>query len=236
MKNISKLSRAFAVAMTTTVALGLSAHPSSQSLDAFDLNDDGSITKQEIVTAAEAQVKELQAAFLKKYDSIPTGQAAGDGVITVEESTRAAQAAAAVWLEDLLDVFDTNNDGIISAADKAGSGKRRGHGHLLEDLDADEDGTISKAELVAAGEARAKSNLARFLKKYDTIPTGAAAGDGVITVQESLAVFQDQVADRVEGLLDRYDGNDDGEISAAEITAARASQAGHSGGRPGGRR
>lgn len=200
--------------------------PSVKPIDDFDVNDDGTITKEEFAAASATQVAELQANFLKKYDSIPTGQTAGDGIITPAESQAVQDAVIADWLADLLEKYDTNDDGAISSADQSTS---RGRKHVVEDLDANDDGTVSKEELLAAADAKADALEARFLKKYDSIPDGATAGDGTITSAESTAVFQEIIDDRVASILERFDANDDGTVTADEITAVESAKPKHGG-------
>ena len=198
----------------------------------LDLDGDGSITAAELVTAGEAEVKELQANFLAKYDSIPAGQTAGDGIITTAEAKAVFEARAADWLEHVLETFDTNDDGAISDADVPAGGKHRPGRHHLEAYDTDDDGVVSAAELEAAAAEQAADQLAKFLARYDSIPAGEKAGDGVITAAESLAVHRELVADRIEAFLDRFDTNDDGAVSAAELGVKPARGQGAGKGKP----
>lgn len=200
---------------------------------AFDVNKDGSVTAEEFVTAGDTLAKERQANFLAKYDSVPTGQTAGDGIITTAEAKAVFDAQAADWLKHILETFDTNGDGAISSADQVPTRGRRGESHL-DALDTNDDGTVSAEELAAAAAAMSADRLKDFLAKFDSVPTGATAGDGVITVAESLAVFEDEVVEQVKAVLARYDSNKDGSVSAAEIAAADAARPGNRGG-PGGR-
>lgn len=220
------------LALLTALNLGVAswAHGPGGGITEFDTNKDGAVSKEEIAAVNDARVKELQASFLKQYDTIPTGQTAGDGIIKPEESNAASLEKAADWLEHLLEVFDTNDDGVISDKDESPRGRHGLHRDLLEDLDTDDDGTVSNKELAAAADARAKDFLARFLKNYDSIPQGATAGDGTITAEESLAVHKAAVQKQVDALLDRYDANDDGSISAAEIATVEGQRPkGHGG-------
>ncbi|MBL9137503.1 MAG: hypothetical protein JNK85_16640 [Verrucomicrobiales bacterium] len=223
---------AILMAIATPVLAGGGGHPSLKpgSLEDFDINDDGTVTKEEFTTASTTLVAELQETFLEKYDSIPDGQTAGDGIITPAESQAVADAAVADWLEDLLERFDTNDDGAISSADKTTT---RGYKHVIAEYDLNDDGTVSKEELLAAADEKADALQARFLKKYDSIPDGQTAGDGTVTSAEALAVFEKLVDDRVASILDRFDANDDGTVTADEITAvesARPKRGGKGGG------
>ncbi len=198
-------------------------------LSSFDLDDDGNITQAEFTTASASMASELQARFLEKYDSIPTGQTVGDGIITTAEAKAVFEEQAADWLEHVLEALDSNDDGSISDAD-SGSGRRRpGRGHL-DEYDANDDGVISNAELLAAAAEKAATQLEKFLAKYDTVPTGATTGDGVITAAESLAAQQAAVAERVDAILERFDANDDGAVTSAEVHAVAGKRPKHKGG------
>lgn len=214
---------AILMAIATPVLAGGGGHPSLKpgSLEDFDVNDDGTITKEEFTTASTTLVAELQEKFLDKYDSVPDGQTAGDGIITPAESQAVADAAVADWLEDLLERFDTNDDGALSSADKTST---RGYRHVVAEYDANDDGTLSKEELLAAADEKADALQARFLKKYDSIPEGQTAGDGTITAAESLAVHQGIVDDRVAAILERFDANDDGSVTTEEIEAVQSAR------------
>lgn len=200
---------------------------------AFDANDDGSVTAAEFLSEGTALAKELQSAFLEKYDSIPTGQTVGDGIVTTAEAKAVIEAHAAEHLSHLLEALDTNDDGALSADELKGRRGPRVGGHL-EDLDTNDDGAISAAELAAGVAAEVTERLEAFLEKFDSIPTGATAGDGSVTSAESLAVFESRVADRIEEILTRYDTNKDGSMSAAEIASVDQVRPAGRGG-PGGR-
>lgn len=184
--------------------------------EAFDLNDDGTITAQEFVEAGEAMVADLQAAFLEKFDTVPDGAEAGDGIITDAESLAVFLDRTSAWAKHTLDTLDRNEDGVISPAD-TGRGRWRVAWRQIGEYDADDDGVVTAAELAAAALARAEEQQAHFLEIYDTVPEGAEAGDGIITAEESLAVHTQMVAGRVEAFLDRFDANDDGTVTEAEL-------------------
>jgi Ca2+-binding EF-hand superfamily protein len=200
---------------------------------AFDANEDGSVTAAEFLSEGTALAKELQSAFLEKYDSIPTGQTIGDGIVTTVEAKAVIQAHAAEHLAHLLEALDTNDDGALSSAELKGRRGPRVGGHL-EELDANDDGALSAAELAAGVAAEVTERLEAFLEKFDSIPTGATAGDGNITGAESLALFENRVGDRIEEILTRYDANKDGSVSAAEIASRDQVRPAGRGG-PGGR-
>jgi Ca2+-binding EF-hand superfamily protein len=222
MKTQKRYAWILAAATAASVFTTAHAHSPGDKLDAFDLNGDGNITKEEFAAASANSVKELQDNFLAKYDSVPQGQTVGDGVITPEESSAVHEALAADWLDHLLEIFDTNDDGVISDADKSRFGRSGAHRHFLGEYDTDDDGVISAKELEAAKQARAGDLQDRFLEKYDSVPEGAKAGDGTITKEESLAVHQAIVQEKVKAILDRYDANDDGAVTAEEIDAVNA--------------
>jgi len=203
---------------TTAVPTPAGPRPGPAHWSAFDANQDGGITADEFKSVATTLVADRAAAFLKKYDSIPAGATAGDGIITTDEAKAVFQDQAADWLEHVLDLYDTNNDGQISDADTAPVHGPRGT-KLVDSLDANDDGTVSTTELEAAAADQVAKKLAAFLERYDSIPTGATAGDGSITAAEYTAVFEDEVAEQVAAVLDRYDANDDGAVTADEIAA-----------------
>jgi Ca2+-binding EF-hand superfamily protein len=215
MKAIKVYVFGLAAACAAGAILSVTAHDLGRE-PSFDLNDDGNITKEEFATASVAMVKELQADFLARYDSVPQGQKTGDGIITPAESVGVHQAQAEAWLKDLLAHFDTNKDGAISTTEAA---RARGHGGPahLKGLDTNNDGNISSAELVSAAIQMAADHQARFVKKFDSIPQGATAGDATITAAESLAVHQEHVMEKVAAILDRFDLNDDGSVTSQEI-------------------
>jgi Ca2+-binding EF-hand superfamily protein len=184
--------------------------------EAFDLNDDGTITAEEFSEAGEAMVADLQAAFLEKFDTIPEGAEAGDGVITDAESLAVFLDRTSAWAKHTLDTLDRNEDGVISQAD-TGRGRWRVVWRQIGEYDADADGGVTAAELTAAALAKAEAQQAQFLEIYDTVPAGAETGDGIITAEESLAVHTEVVARRIEAFLDRHDANGDGTVTEAEL-------------------
>lgn len=202
------------IILAGATTLSITAHDRGGKESPFDLNDDGSITKEEFAVAGAAMAQELQEAFLDKYDSVPQGQQSGDGIIVPTESVGVHQARAEEWLADLLKQYDTNKDGAISSADNLRV--RGGLGHLRV-YDSNKDGTVSGDELVAAATKMAADMQARFIRKYDSVPQGATAGDAIITAEESLAVHQEIVAERIGEILDRYDANNDGSVTKEEI-------------------
>ena len=193
------------------------SHPPGQRGESFDLNGDGTITKEELETVAAQQVNHLQTNFLAKYDSVPAGEKSGDGTITKAEATAVFEERAADWLEHVLENFDLNDDGAISAADKPANGKgRHGRPHL-DSLDTNDDDVVSKEELIAAATEQAAEGLERFLERYDSVPTGQTAGDGIITPAESLAVHTAIVQEHLAAFLTKFDANKDGNVTAAEL-------------------
>lgn len=226
--------------LSTLALLGLAgglltarAHSPGLEIGSFDANGDGTISKEEFETVAAARVNHLQTNFLAKYDSIPAGQTAGDGTITQAEATAVFEERAADWLEHVLEQFDTNNDGAISAADSTGRGRgRHGRPHL-DSFDTNDDDVVSNEELIAAAADQAADHLARFLERFDSIPAGQTAGDGIITPAESLAVHTAVVQEHLDAILKRLDDNQDGSLGADELPSAPKGRGGPRGGKPG---
>ncbi len=218
-----KTSKRFQAIIVAALAAGqltmTHAHGPRFNLSSFDLDDNGAITKEEFAAVSATLGTELQEKFLTKYDGIPQGQTVGDAIITPSESSAVHQEIAADWLDHLLEVFDTNDDGAISDADRSRFGRHGVHSYLLADADTDDDGIISAKELDALVQAKVQDLQERFLNKFDSIPQGATAGDGTITKEESLAAHQAIVQERVASILDRYDSNDDGGLTVEEIEA-----------------
>lgn len=188
----------------------------SDKLSSFDLNEDGNITTDEFVAAGEAMALEQQLNFLARYDSVPDGEETGDGIITSDESGAVREARIRAWLDGVIEVLDTNGDGVISDEDDLPRRGRRGP-HGLRGLDADEDGTVSGDELAAAADNMSERMLEHFLERYDSVPEGETAGDGIITGSESLAVHENHVVRKIEGILERYDLSGDGTVTGEEI-------------------
>jgi hypothetical protein len=92
---------------------------------------------------------------------------------------------------------------------------------------------LSRHELIVAATQMAADLQARFLKRFDSVPTGATSGDGMITAAESLAVHQEMAKDRIAAILDRFDLNDDGIVTTAEVKEVNGQRkAGPKEGRP----
>lgn len=229
--------------LSTLALLGLAgglivarAHSPGHDVGSYDLDGDGTISKEEFETVAASQVNHLQTNFLAKYDSVPTGQTAGDGTITKAEATAVFEERAADWLENVLEQFDTNDDGAISSADRPARGRgRHGRPHL-DTFDTNDDDVLSKEELIAAAADQSADHLAKFLERYDSVPTGQTAGDGNITRAESLAVHTAIVQEHLTAILKRFDKNADGNLTADELPSAPAKGGGPRSGGKGGRR
>jgi len=74
-------------------------------------------------------------------------------------------------------------------------------------LDADGNGEVSMTEMQARGEAR-----------FEAADTD---GDGFLTVEELEAASRAQASTRVERMMTRMDANEDGMLSADEMTSPR---------------
>lgn len=228
----TKLALAFALAGTVSAG----AHGVRLGTEAFDANDDGTITPAEIDAASVEWVADLQEKFLERYDSVPTGAIEGDGLVTSDEAKAVFAEDSAEWLEKTLAQFDPDGDGKIVATDTPKRGRKVGAA-FVEKYDANDDGTVTKEELTSAADARTAERLADFLEKYDSVPEGQTVGDGQITEAESVSVHTDHVADLVESWLERVDANDDGTVTSEELAAVAKPRGKGDGARgPGGRR
>ncbi len=95
-----------------------------------------------------------------------------------------------------------------------GGGKERG-GALcapLTQFDTNTDGAVSVEEFAAAKAAEVAVPQKAFLAKFDT------DANGTVTSEEALGVFVEQAAGWLEGLLEHYDKNDDCAISSTDFT------------------
>lgn len=115
----------------------------------------------------------------------------------------------------MLDRFDANDDGAISAEEFAGIGV----GDLLA-ADVDGDGELSVAEIKAAMDKRREERMAEMFKRRFDVD-----GDGKITVAE--------LKDRQDKRFALLDANNDGQISRDEFAKMRGLMGGHHGGRDG---
>jgi len=97
-------------------------------LRALDMNDDGTVSGEELVAAAQLMAAEMQERFLEKFDSVAEGETAGDGTITGAESLAVHQNHVAERIESLLDRYDLNQDGNVTSAeiDEVHAAKRHG--------------------------------------------------------------------------------------------------------------
>lgn len=93
-------------------------------------------------------------------------------------------------------------------------GPRGGPAHMMpvlnfEELDTDKDGRITKAEIDAQRQAR--------------VTAADANGDGLLNAEElaamELAKLTERAADHAARMIERFDANADGQISAAEMAA-----------------
>lgn len=106
---------------------------------------------------------------------------------------------------------------LSSSAEAVGAGKPPGRPHRgklcapLAGYDTNKDGVVTPAEFTAAENAEVNSQVAAFLKKYD------ADADGTVTTDEARAVFNTISADWLEDVLDCFDRDGDGAITTADF-------------------
>lgn len=104
----------------------------------------------------------------------------------------------------------------------AQDGDRQGPPRMIfAELDADGNGAVTLEEMQAAGENR--------------FAAADANGDGALSRDELLAQGQERVETRVDQMLERVDADGDGQVTLAEMEAAREDR-GDRGGRGHGRR
>jgi Ca2+-binding protein (EF-Hand superfamily) len=115
----------------------------------------------------------------------------------------------------MLQRFDTDGNGLISADEFAGIGV----GHLIE-ADTDKDGELSVAEIKAAMDKQREERMAEMFKRRFDVD-----GDGKITVAE--------LKDRQDKRFALLDANNDGSLSREEFAKARDMMGGRHGGRDG---
>ncbi|MEQ6248544.1 EF-hand domain-containing protein [Sulfitobacter sp. HNIBRBA3233] len=127
----------------------------------LDTNADGQITAEELTAAAAER-------FAK-------ADANGDGQVTPEELSAAAQAMRKAHL---LERFDTDGDGALSAAEIdrmiAQGNERRADraAKMFGHLDADQNGTLT------AGEMQGRRDPAKLISRLDT------DGNGTVSAEE----------------------------------------------------
>ncbi len=92
-------------------------------------------------------------------------------------------------------------------------------------FDANNDGTLTPAEIEAGSLERVADLQDRFLGRYDSVPTGATEGDGIVTFEEAKAVFATDSAEWLERILERFDSDGDGRIPVA-VKPGRGNRAG----------
>lgn len=104
---------------------------------ALDLNEDGSLTKQELQARGEARFADTDTD--------------GDGALTIEELVAQAQKQAEARAEQMIARLDANEDGVLQIEEMQARGGDR-MGRMFDRIDADDDGEISQAEFEKAKE------------------------------------------------------------------------------------
>ena len=104
--------------------------------------------------------------------------------------------------------MDTDGNGVVTATEHAASSKTK-----FDSMDSDKDGNVTAAELTAHHKASGKAPMASgdWVKKQDT------NGDGMISTSEHVA--------NAEARFAKLDSNSDGNLTQAELTAARMAAA-----------
>jgi len=102
----------------------------------FDINEDGQITRDEIVEAAAARFAETDAN--------------GDGMLSLEEMTAAAEERRAERVargaERMLERADSDGDGMLSLEEATAAREGGRFERMFDRIDADGDGVITQAE------------------------------------------------------------------------------------------
>lgn len=121
-----------AMALTSGAALaqGQARHGGQMSFEALDADGNGEITRAEMDQFRQG-----------RFDAVDTD---GDGKLTVEEIQAEAVARANERAKAMIERFDTDKDGMLSAAEMPGP--RDGGERMFNRLDRDGNGTVSKAE------------------------------------------------------------------------------------------
>lgn len=141
MTRITLIALIAAVGVTSTAAVAIARGGPDQArlFEAFDTNQDGSITQEEIAAVAAT-----------RFANADTDS---NGVLTAEEMLAAMDREGterrAARIERRIERLDTNDDGALSLEEST-AGNRRIE-RMFDRLDADGDGAITQAE---AAEAR----------------------------------------------------------------------------------
>ena len=86
----------------------------------LDVNEDGAVSTEELITAAAMSVAEKQTKFAARYD------ANEDGDVSGAESLAVAEASVSAHFDHIIGHLDTNEDGAISDEDDRPFRGRRG--------------------------------------------------------------------------------------------------------------
>ena len=117
--------------------------------------------------------------------------------------------SAPVWLQFDFKAFDKDGDGKVTRAEvQAGRAER------VKAVDADGDGLLSAEEMIAADLVREKVRVEDRVKAR--IAAQDADGDGKLSAAELM------VPPGAARLFDRIDADNDGAVTEAELTQARA--------------
>ncbi|OED47049.1 calcium-binding protein [Rhodobacteraceae bacterium (ex Bugula neritina AB1)] len=119
------------------MAKGKGHHGPKMSFEEIDADGNGEITK--------AEIQAMKKARFSKAD------ADGDGKVTLEEMQARAQERANKRAARMLERFDTDGDGALSAEELP---QPRRAGRMFDRLDADDSGGISKEEFEEARKRR----------------------------------------------------------------------------------
>lgn len=116
--------------------------------------------------------------------------------------------------DKMMDMMDTNGDGMVSADEHAAGAKM-----MFDKMDANKDGSVTAAEMDAAHKDMDHKGMGHEgMSSADKIKMIDTDGDGKVSAAEHAAGSQ--------MMFDKSDTNKDGKVDAAEMKAAHESMMG----------